>query len=144
MDHNAKTSSESDCYAQESHPISTIYESKVPASTTEHYSMLRTLEETKNPSSIRIYLEAKTEITLIFARVCIFTKERYRKLGKYRFSFAATSIKPAFFECDWSTAMELSRTLAWLRGIQILLDRSFMQRENSSHMISKARQIWAI
>ena len=53
-------------------------DNKVPASTTEYYSMLRTLEETKNPSSIRIYLEAKTGITLIFARVCIFTKERYR------------------------------------------------------------------
>ena len=119
-------------------------DNKALASTTEQYSTLRTLEETKYPSSIRIYLEAKTGINAYLRSRWYFYEETISKAGKVPFQFAATSIKPAFFEFDWPTAVEVSRTLAWLRSIQILVDRLSMQRENRSHVIVKARQFWAI
>ena len=58
--------------------------------------------------------------------------------------FAACQSKHGFFESDWPTAVEVSRTLAWLAHIQILLDRLSMQRESSDHVVLKARQFRAI
>ena len=96
----------------------------------------------RNQGSVifQIYLEAKIGINIYLRSRRYFYEETISKAGKVPFQFAAMSIKPAFFEFDWPTAVEVSRTLAWLRNIRILLDRLFMQRENGSHVVAKAQQ----
>ena len=105
-------------------------DNKALASTTEPYSTLRTLEETKERSFFHIYLEARIGINNYLRSRQYFYEETISKA-----IIVALTIKTAFFESNWPTAVEVSRTLAWLRKVQILLDRLFMQRERSDHVV---------